>query len=122
MDLLKKRGEILTDHAAMEKHNPAWKGTGLQDRPVAFLCDDEVVVIGECVGKIFAGLTTFMATADKDRAKNNPQFSQALGKISKLLESPAPAELRVSQQTWNAYLLGLNEAGVTVVLTDGSNV
>lgn len=127
MNLLEKRAALIAEHQAMEKYEPHWKalaekGDQLSERPIAFLCDDEVVVVGDCVEKILDGLLAFMERADdyQDRAKREPAVAQALAKCGRAVGAAVPEEIRVGQQIWNAYLFGLNEVGVKVVLTDGS--
>lgn len=129
LNLLKRREEIISDHKAMEKYHPHWKtemeaGRSLSTRPIAFLCDDEVVVIGDDVTKIIEGLEGFInkfssSPRDNDRAKREPTFAVAVYKASRLIATK-PTEIRVSQNVWNAYTLALGEVGVEVVLTDGS--
>lgn len=128
MDLLKKRAAVVAEHAAMEKYDPAWKGTGLSTRPVAFVCDDEVYVVGECVAKVHRGLREF---ADRfgpayDDEKRRPGWKYQLIAMDKcrkfLAEHPDPPEaIRVPQYVWNSYLFALGEVGVQVVTTDGTN-
>ena len=140
MDLLKRREEIIAEHKAQEKYDPHWSkeaqaGRAISARPIAFLCDDEVVVVGEDVTKIIEGLKPFVARAEREAelAKNDPVlaealkkklstpiYAHALAKCSKAVHAPVPAEIRVPQQTWNAYLYSLNEQGINVVLTDGT--
>jgi hypothetical protein len=126
MDLAKKRAEIATEHAAQEKYDPHWlaaakAGEKLSDRPIAFVCDDEVVVIGTCVPKVLAGVAAFRARAAEyaDRTRE-PVVAQALKRAEALAATPGDAaELRMSQQHWNAVLFCLGEVGVTCVLADG---
>lgn len=130
MDLVKRRDQIIAEHKAMEKHNPAIKaqaarGDRLSDRPIAFLCDDEVVVIGDDVGKVLAGVQKFVD--EHSQRFDDPAVQAALAhdhgclkRCRKLLASPPSGELRVGQQVWNSYLHGLGEVGVQVVLADGT--
>lgn len=132
MDLASKRAKVIADHQAQERFDPHWKaeadkGRKLSERPVALLCDDEVVVLGDCIAKVAAGLQKFKelvaanAPAWEERRKKEPSVAQAFNKIDRFLASNTSGELRLSQKDWNALLFGLNEADVHVVLTDGSN-
>lgn len=134
MDLDARRAEIFADHQAQEKYDPHWKGEAekgrrLSLRPLAFICDDEVVVLGDDVGKVLAGVAAFEsalapAMADPDRALAVPNYKrQAFARARKLLadNAPPPAELRVSQAVWNHVACALEEAGVLVVLADGTH-
>ena len=143
-DLLKKREEIIAFHKTHESVpesplSPAHpqmkaameKGAALHsERPIFFSCDDEAVVVGECVGKVLAGVKKFLAVVDATpeskeawatRAIREPTVRQALTRC-RLLDatSPPPTELRMHQQYWNAILYGLQEVGVLVVGADGA--
>jgi hypothetical protein len=99
----------------------------MSERPVAFLCDDEIVVLAADVPKIVGALQKFIASTSAadvqvkwlKRAASEPVVAHALSRIEKLLANP-PAEIHLPQQWWNAILFGLNEVGCEVVLTDGS--
>jgi hypothetical protein len=139
MDLVAQRAAIVADHKGMEKvPQSPWhpkhpimreamdKGeTLLSNRPIAFLCDDEVVVVGECIKKIYDGLKKFVEREAKgwdDPAKCAAKLHDynCVKRCRKFVEQPAPKEIRVPQGTWNSYLHGLNEVGVQVVLTEGT--
>lgn len=127
MSLAEKRIKIISEHQAMEKYDPYWRdlakqGDRVSERPIAFLCDDEVIVLGDCVPKIMAGIKIFIdkiAVRQQDHLCTEPATAQAIRKCTTLYSETPPAEIRVPQQWWNAYLFGLNEAGVNVVLADG---
>lgn len=130
MELLEKRDAIIAEHQAQEKYDPHWKaeaeqGRKISERPVAFLCNDEVVVVGEDVGKIRAGLEDFFdrISADGDalayKLASEPAFAQAVEKSKVLLDGPPADELRLSQNHWNAVAYALQEAEVLVVMADG---
>lgn len=141
MDLLRRRADLIALHLLTERvpespwspEHPAMRlklASGeapLSERPIAFLCDDEVAVVGECVTKVVAGLRLFAERAGKQAALYNgrsarePVVAHALKKIGQLLERPPQDEIRVPQQVWNAYLFGLGEVGVNVILTDGAD-
>ena len=127
MDLTKRRADIIAEHAAMEKYDPyhkmlAAQGDRISERPIAFLCDDEVVVTGDCATKVREGLRRFVARSAEfqERAKREPAIAQALVKAAR--EATATGDLRVPQQIWNAYTLALGEVGVKAVLADGTHV
>src|SRR4051794_35051255 len=99
MDLTERREEIIAEHQAQERYDPHWKaeadrGRKISERPIAFLCDDEVVVVGPCVGKIRDGLAAFFEKigADRDalaaRLSGEPAFAQAAEKCRKALQEP----------------------------------
>lgn len=126
MDLLNARDAVLREHKSAEKYDPyhqslAAAGDRISERPVAFIVDDEVVVVGECVAKVMDGLKAFLSRDAEyaDRAGREPVVAQALAKARKLTEA-APTEIRVSQQTWNSLLFALGEVGVKVALSDGT--
>lgn len=126
MSIEKKREALVADHKAMEKYDPYWKtlaekGDRIGDRPVAFLCDDEVVIVGACVAKVTAGLAEFLGRGDEyvDRTAREPAVAQAMSKARKYVD--ATDEIRVPQQVWNALAFALGEVGLKVVLTDGRN-
>lgn len=131
MELSERREEIIANHKAQERYDPHWKaaadrGSRLSEQPVAFLVDDEVVVIGDDVTKIYDGLQKFVEMADEDeawegRAAREPSVAQALAKARQALERDQPEELRLPQQWWNAYLFALDAAGVRVTLADGTH-
>ena len=128
--LLKRREEILTEHKAQERLDPYWarearEGRKLSTRPIAFVCDDEVVLFKECVGKLRDGLTEFFTRsgADRDlleqRLANEPAFAQAVEKARRVLAAEETDELRVPQAWWNALTFAMQEAGHEVVTADG---
>lgn len=125
VDLTAKRAELAAQFAT-QIFEPHWAelakgGDKLTDRPVAFICDDEVVVIGDDVAKVYAGLTKFQQTAAADWASSpEPQKVLCLAKVKRALAAPPPAEIRVPAQVWNCYLHALAEVGVQVVTSDGT--
>lgn len=136
MDLLKRREEILAEHRAQEKYDPYWlaeanAGRKLSERPIAFLCDDEIVILSACVGKVLEALRQFVAAAtpifaDPEAVLTQENYKRHAFAKAKLLlsrhgEEP-PSELRVPQQTWSAITHGLAEAGVLAVTTEGTHV
>jgi hypothetical protein len=132
VDLLKKRDALIAEHQAQEKYDPHWKaeaekGRKLSERPIAFICDDTVIVPGEeCIRKIFGGLKRFLDIWDaapdvaSKKAATEPAFAQALAKARQACryEGPLP-HVSVPQQVWNAYLYALNSVGLEVVISDG---
>jgi hypothetical protein len=130
MTLLEKRDRLLAEHTAQEKYDPYWKaeaaaGRALSKRPIAFLCDDEVVLVGPCVVAVFDGLRNFQQLVSTDaswqkRSLSEPAVAYSIARIKRVVGEP-PAELRISQQVWTAYLLGLNAVGLTCCLSDGLN-
>lgn len=130
MDLIKRREEIIAEHTAQQKYHPHWKteasaGRLIAERPIAFICDDEVVVLGEDVAKVLAGIKQFVEKHGSEfddptiQAAKMHDFN-CLKRCKKLLAAPPNGDLRVSQNVWNAYAFGLGEVGVFVVLTDGT--
>jgi hypothetical protein len=134
MDHLKRRQEIIdrfktcesVKQSPMHASNLASGEPTYSERPVAFLCDDEILVVGDCVGKLYAGLKKFIAVVDgspeswSQRAAREPWVGQAIAKTKKQLAIPEPTELRVTQQIWNGYMFAMQEVGLLVVLTDGT--
>ena len=131
-DLKAKREGIVAEHKAIEKHDPHHRAEAekvraagrptLSERPIAFQCDDEVVVVGECVGVVVAAAAKFVGRADEyeERAKFEPVVAMALKVCRRVAESSvATSELRLTQQHWNCLMFGLTEVGVQCVLTDG---
>lgn len=129
MSLTKKRDELIAEHKAMEKYDPHWKalaekGDLISERPIAFVCNDEIVVVGDCVDKILEGLKRFKMTWDAkseerdERMAREPSFAHAVSKVDRLLDQN-PAEIRVPQQVWNGIVLSLAEVGILVCLSDG---
>jgi hypothetical protein len=136
MSLTEKRAAVIERHRNQEQFDPHWKGVAeeakkpgspakLSERPVAFVCDDEIVITGGCVGKVLSAVSKFLEiAADKsfhERAKGESDLAYALAKCKQLTASPAPAELRLSQQRWNAVTYALSVVGVDCVLTDGND-
>jgi hypothetical protein len=127
IDLKAKRAEIAQRHQNLQEFNDYWAarakdGDKIAERPVAFICDDEIVAIGDDVAAIFAGLAKFVAEkgAEFDAAAGEPAKLMAIAKAKKALASPPPAEIRVSAQVWNSYLWALAEVGIQVATSDGS--
>lgn len=134
MDFKQARQAIVDEHKAMEKHDPFQREEAerakrageptLCQRPIGFLCDDEVVVVGDCVETVIDGLNKFLDLCDSkdsdlnDRAGREPVVAQAIAKSKKVLENTGD-ELRVPTQTWNALMFALGEVGVKAVLTEG---
>ena len=135
MSLLEQRARVLAEHAAAQKYDPYWiaearDGRPIAERPVAFLLDDEVAVVGPDVATVLAGLRTFTADlagrmSDIERAEAVPVFVRhAYYRAKKLIEKhngDAPAMLRFGQQHWNSILCGLEHAHVLVALTAGES-
>lgn len=135
MSLSAKRDELIALHKMYEMvpespwspKNPVMKEkleAGeqlLSERPIAFLCDDEIVVLGDCIGKVVDGLGRFLerSTDYEKLAQHQPAVAQALAKAKRLVESRPIGELRMSQQHWNAILYCLNEIGMHVISTQG---
>ena len=124
MDLAERRRTLQVDHAAMEKYDPYWKdlafhGDRFSERPIAFLCDDEICLLSEDADKVRTGLKAFLARATEyeKRAQVEPTVASALAKAAKYVDSAG--DIRVGQQVWNCLLFGLGEAGLQVVLTSG---
>lgn len=126
--LAERRAAVLTEHAAQEKYDPFWAaeakaGRPLADRPVAFLCDDEVVVVGGCVPKVMAGVRAFLDRADEygERAAREPSLRHALGTCRKIADRHADdgPELRLPSQWWNAVTYALGESGVLCCVAQG---
>lgn len=141
MDLMKRREEILALHKAHEMvpqspwspAHPLMKQEldhgvlKISDRPIAFLCDDEVVVLKPDVPKILAGILKFVEEYgpkfdDPAVAASRGHDFNCLKRCRKLLQAAPTGDLSVSQGTWTAYLYGLGEVGVDVVLSDGTFV
>jgi len=134
MDLNKRREDIITEHKAQEKYDPYWKaeaekGRKISERPVAFQCDDEVVLVGECVPKVMTALSQFViahgdAYKSLDTAPPEHHKRYGVAKAVSLLGrhgEEGPHELRVPQQAWNGLLFCLETMGVDVVLADGTH-
>lgn len=127
--LAEKRAEVIERHKAQEQFDPHWKaeaaaGRKISERPVAFLCDDEVVVTGDCVGKVMEAVKTFLDLASHGpltRADSENHLAYAIAKCQQIASRPATAELRVSQQRWNAICYAMSIVGVECVLTDGAD-
>lgn len=139
MDFLKKRDELIGEHKAQVKHDPGWKGSDLVDRPIAFIDDEDVVVVGDCVTKVFDGLKQFKAHVDDPKqgwaakATREPVVALVLKRLTTLLAQEPGAEFRTDQRTWNCVLYALEHcnpikdekgnvtgySGINVVLTDG---
>ena len=120
MTLQEKRAKIAEDHKAQAKYDPHWQaeakaGRCITKRPVAFKCDDEIVVIGDDVAVIVAAVKKFKAKADADpsyaeRAKSDGQMAYTISRVDKFLATPAGPEIRVGTQVWNALLHAMREA------------
>lgn len=129
MDLLKKRAEIILEHGAMERHDPHWKdeaakGRKISERPVAFLCNKHVVIVGDCAKKVLDKLEYFLSWANgnqsfQDRMEKEPTARDAVVEAEALVEAK-PKEIRVTTQEWNSLMLGLNEIGFMVAMSDGA--
>lgn len=130
MSLLEKQAKLLAEHQAMEKYDPHWKaeaeaGRKISERPVAFLCDDEVVIVGDDVAKIRDALAKFIELTETEswhkRAAREQVAAYAESKVKAILSRPAGDELRMHQQHWNAVALAMGEIGQEVVLSDGAD-
>lgn len=132
MDFAQTRAAIISEHQAMERHDPHWKseaakGDKISERPIAFICDEELVFTGECVPKVFEGLKLFAEKAGTDKAlqareKTEPAVAQAIAKARRLLAGEQPAELRLSGQAFNCVSFALGEVGLKIVTTDGQDL
>jgi len=127
MDLLKERARIIVEHEAMERYHPYWrelaeKGDRISERPIAFVCDDEVVVVGDDVQRVYDGLQAFADRAAEyvHRRKVDGLLNAALNRVTKTLDADVPNEIRVSTQVWNSYLYALDLVETPIVLADGS--
>lgn len=131
MDLWQRRATIIAEHQAQEKFDPYWKaeaaaGRKLSERPIAFLCDDEVRLFGECISKVHAGLEKFLvqveALPDHGQARaNEPTFVAAV-KLARLCTTSPPGNDSWSfpQQRWNSITYALAQAGIEIVITEGT--
>lgn len=141
MKLLEKRRSIIDDHISQQKiEETHWakeaksiraegsKRLPIAERPIAFICDDEIVVGGDCVGKVMDGLKKFVAMSKdhshpiQKRRGAEAAVNNAIVKAEKLTSGEVPKELRVSQQTWNSINFCLAEVGIDCVLADGSDL
>lgn len=128
MDYLKQAEVIVAEHKAMEKYDPFWKseadkGHRLSDRPIAFLRDFEIIVVGDSVTKVLDGLRSYLntyGTRDEELAQRDVRVRMALIRIKRLLaQSPPPTELLMETGAWNSMLYGLNMMNIDVILTEG---
>lgn len=130
MSLSERRAAIIAEHVAQEKYDPHWKGEAekgrrISERPVAFVVNDEVVVLADDVPKVMAAVEAFFAkiSADRDallaKLASEPAFAQSVEKCKLLLERPPAGELRVSQNCWNCVAYALQDVEFLVVLADG---
>lgn len=125
-DLLKLRDKVLSEHAAQEKYDPHWvaeakEGRRLSDRPVAFQCDDEVVVKGPCADKVRAALAAFAAREGEfaDRLLVEPWLRQAFAVAKKFANRTD--DLVFTSQQWNGAAYALAESKLLVALADGKS-
>ncbi len=127
MTLLERRAEVLADHQAQEKYHPHWvaearEGQHISKRPIAIHQGDDIVFVGDCVGKVLDGFGAFVNMVDstealQDKEKAEPGFALTVKRARTLLAAPPPGEFRIPVERWNTYLPALEAAGLTIVLT-----
>lgn len=134
--LKKKRAAVLAEHKAAAKYHPFWAevakkgGHCISQRPIAFLVDDEVIILDECVKKIVDRLAEFIALVDSKLmkavspdgnlvdvnmyehiAKTQPTINKAISFARKIVAANPTDELRVAQRDWNSVIFAMEEVG-----------
>lgn len=133
MDMLAKRQAVIDRHKALEKKrgsgwHPADLGAErreergelpLSERPVAFLDDDLVRVVGGCADRVVAALKAWLAAhGDAVTPASTTLERHAKLKVARTLAAYVrDGEIAVPQQDWNGCMVALTAQNVQVVTT-----
>jgi len=107
------------DNAIM-KQSLAEGHTLLSERPIAFIDDDEIVLVGPDAELVAAKLNeAWDLPADVPDQSPQARHAKTVTKKVELRDEGGIPYVRMSTQRWNGCLLALSAMGVMCIVTDG---
>lgn len=119
--LLARREEVIADFLGREKYAPekSPEGVLLSQRPIAFVCDNRIRLVGECVDKVLHAINVWSPPEDYVDVLDG-MYVRALAAARKIsAENRGAKQLDLTSAAWNQINYILELQGIQCVLTEG---